>query len=174
MRKRKCIGERERAFERQQEDTEKEMKRRLGGKKQTSSFLPQNPWHSVNLTSLNNQVSSKNNLSCAAANGSGSSNERLLTKKWKEGKKNSSLRLWWWETAPARSFMCPLCLGHNINLDKGGFCAHPMNHGRKWPNTFKCQCCGDTSLSVGKIKVCCHWNVGNVSLETSTAEPAST
>lgn len=43
MRKRKCVGERERAFERQQEDTEKEMKRRLGGKKQTRSFLPQNP-----------------------------------------------------------------------------------------------------------------------------------
>lgn len=43
MRKRKCVGERERAFERQQEDTEKEMNRRLGGKKQTSSFLPQNP-----------------------------------------------------------------------------------------------------------------------------------
>lgn len=66
----------ERAWERQQEDTEKEMKRRLGGKKQTSSFLPQNPWDSMN---LNNQVSSKNNLS--AANASGSSNERLLEAK---------------------------------------------------------------------------------------------
>lgn len=43
MRKRKCVGERERALERQQEDTEKEMKRRLGGKKQNSSFLPENP-----------------------------------------------------------------------------------------------------------------------------------
>lgn len=71
MRKRKCVGERERAFERQQEDTEKEMKRRLGGKKQNSSFLPENPWHSMNLTSLNNQVSSKNNLSSAAVDGSG-------------------------------------------------------------------------------------------------------
>lgn len=38
--KRKCLGERERAFEREREDAEKEMKWRLGGKKRNSLFPP--------------------------------------------------------------------------------------------------------------------------------------
>lgn len=45
----------------------------------------------MNLTSLNNQVGSKNNLSSGAVDGSGSRNERAVVKngeKWKKKQKN--------------------------------------------------------------------------------------
>lgn len=66
MRKRKCLGVRERASERGgggegkggcTEGNEKEFK---GTKGEVACFLPESPQHYLNPTSLNHQVSSKN------------------------------------------------------------------------------------------------------------------